>query len=37
MGTDDGVPIHYSLEEVQVCGTDRLHRTDDIENAARER
>ena len=28
MGVDDGVPIHYSLAELQVRGTDRLHRTD---------
>ena len=30
---DDGVPIHYSLAEVQVRDTDRLHRTDEHENA----
>ena len=34
MGIDDGVPIHYSLAEVQMCGTDRLHCTDEHENAA---
>ena len=33
MGIDDGVPIYYSLTEVQVRGTDRLHRTDEHENA----
>ena len=32
MGIDDGVPIHYSLAEVQVRGTDRLHRTVEHEN-----
>ena len=32
MGIDDGVPIHYSLAEIQVCGTDRLHRTDEHKN-----
>ena len=24
-GIDDGVLVHYSLAEVQLCGTDRLH------------
>ena len=24
MGVDDGVPIHYSLAEIQVRGTDRV-------------
>ena len=33
MGIDDGEPIHYSLAEVQVCCTDRLHRTDEHGNA----
>ena len=32
MGVDDGVPIHYSLAEIQVRGTDRLHRTHENEN-----
>ena len=32
MGIDDGVPIHYSLAEVQVRGTDRLHRADGHDN-----
>ena len=32
MGFDDGVPIHYSLAEVQLRGTDRRHRTDEHEN-----
>ena len=25
MGIDDGVPNYYSLAEVQLLGTDRLH------------
>ena len=25
MGIDDGVLVHYSLAEVQLRGTDRLH------------
>ena len=33
MGIDDGVPIYYSLAEVQVRCTYRLHRTDEHENA----
>ena len=32
MGIDDGVPIHKSLAETRVRGTDRLHRTNDHEN-----
>ena len=32
MGIDDGVPIYYSLADVQVRGTDRVHRTDEHEN-----
>ena len=32
MGVDDGVLIRYSLTEVQVRGTDRLHRTNEHEN-----
>ena len=32
MGIDNGVPIHYSLAEVQVRGADRLHSTDEHEN-----
>ena len=32
MGIDDGVPIHYSLAEIQVRGTDRLHRINEHEN-----
>ena len=32
MGIDDGVPIHYSLAEIQIDGTDRLHRTDEHES-----
>ena len=31
MGIDDGMPIHYSLAEIQVRGTDRLHRTNEHE------
>ena len=26
MGFNDGVPIYYSLTEIQLRGTDRLHR-----------
>ena len=33
MRIDDGVPVYYSLAEVQVRGTDRLHRTYEHENA----
>ena len=25
MGINDGVPVYYSLAEVQLRGTDRLH------------
>ena len=32
MEIDDGVPIYYSLAEVQMNGTDRLHRTNEHEN-----
>ena len=32
MGVHDGVPFHYSLPEVQVRGTDQLHRTIEHEN-----
>ena len=32
MGVDDGVPIHYSLAEIQVRVTDLLHRTHEHEN-----
>ena len=32
MGTDDGVPIYYSLAEVQLRGTDRLHCTNEHED-----
>ena len=32
MGIDDGVPINYSLAEIQVRGTDCLHRTIEHEN-----
>ena len=31
-GADDGVPIHYSLAEIQVRGTNCLHRTNEHEN-----
>ena len=37
MGVDDGVPIHYSLAEIQVRGTDRLHRTNEHENVNTDR
>ena len=33
MGIDDGVPIYYSLAEVQMRGTDNLHCMDEHENA----
>ena len=29
MGINDGMPIHYSLTEIQVRGTDRLHCTNE--------
>ena len=32
MGVDDGVAIHYSQAEIQVRGTDRLHRTHEHKN-----
>ena len=32
MGVDDVVPIHYSLAEIQVRGSDYLHRTHEYEN-----
>ena len=32
MGIDDGVPIHYSLPEIQVRGIESLHRTNEHEN-----
>ena len=32
MGVDDGVPFHCSLAEIQVRGTDRLHRTNEHKN-----
>ena len=32
MGIDDGVPIHYSLAEIQVRGADCLHRTNEHKN-----
>ena len=32
MGVNDGVLIHYSLAEIQVRSTDRLHRTNEQEN-----
>ena len=37
MGVDDGVPIHYSLAEIQVRGTDRLHRTHEHKNVDSDR
>ena len=37
MRVDDGVPIHYSLAEIQVRGTDRLHRTNEHENVDTDR
>ena len=33
MGIKEFEPIHYSLAEVQVRGTDRLNHTDEHENA----
>ena len=32
MGIDDGVPIYYSLADVQLRGTDRLHCTKEHED-----
>ena len=32
MGIDDGVPIYYSLAEVQLRGTDRMHCTNEHED-----
>ena len=32
MGIDDGVPIYYSLAEVQLRGTDRPHCTNEHED-----
>ena len=32
MAIVDGVPIHKTLAQTQVRGTDRLHRTNDHEN-----
>ena len=32
MVIDDGVPIYYSLAEVQLRGTDRLHCTNEHED-----
>ena len=32
MGVNDGVPIHYSLAEIQVRGFDRRHRTNEHGN-----
>ena len=37
MGVDDGMPIYYSLTEIQVRGTDRLHRTHEHENVDSDR
>ena len=37
MGIDDGVPVYYSLAEVQVPRTDRLHRTDELKKSAEKR
>ena len=33
MGISDDELFHFSLAEFQVCGTDRLHRTDKHGNA----
>ena len=33
VGIDADVPIYFSLAEVQVSGTDHLHRTNEHENA----
>ena len=32
MGVNDGVPIYYSLAEIQLRGTDRLHCTNEHED-----
>ena len=37
MGINDGMPIYHYLIEVQVRGTDRLHRSDEHENVNTDR
>ena len=37
MGVDDGVPIYYSLVEIKVRNTDRLHRTHELKNVDSDR
>ena len=37
MGVNDGVPIYYSLAELQLRGTDRLHRTHEHEKVDSDR
>ena len=33
MGINDDMSIHHDMAEVSGCGTDRLYRTDEHENA----
>ena len=33
VGFDDGMPIHHAMAETKVRGTDRLHHTDEHEDA----
>ena len=33
MGIDEGMPIYHDMAEVSVRGTDRLHHTNEHENA----
>ena len=37
MRVEDGVPIYYSLAEIQVRGTDCLHRTNEHKNVDSDR
>ena len=33
MRIDDGMPFHHAMAEISVRGTDRLHHTDEHDNA----
>ena len=37
MGVNDGVPIYYSLAEIQLRGPDRLHCTNEDVDCSREK
>ena len=37
MGVNDGVPIYYSLAEIQLRGTDRLHGINEHEDVGSNR